>query len=40
MSGSQPDAVKRRANPTDAPTTIEGAHPTITALEWNRGIAT
>ena len=29
-----------RASPTEAPTTIEGAQPTMTELEWNSGIDT
>ncbi len=40
MSGSQPDALNFRARPTDAPTTSDGAQPTITELEWNSGMHT
>jgi len=29
-----------RASPTDAPYTIDGAHPTMSALEWNSGMQT
>ena len=32
--------MNRRASPTDAPITIDGAQPTISAFEWNSGIAT
>ena len=32
--------MKRRAKPTEAPLTIDGAHPTMTALEWKSGMAT
>ena len=35
-----PDTLKRRASPTDAPITIDGAQPTIREFEWNSGIAT
>ena len=40
MSGSQPDALNRRPSPTLAPMTIDGAHPTWIAFEWNSGMHT
>ena len=40
MSASHREALNRRAKPTEAPQTTDGAQPTISAFEWNNGMQT